>query len=182
MSFGKMIRQRLVGEIPRCVKAYHLSKLVVSKVRSSAAILLDHVDGIVLFSSDKKVGGICAGGIVAFVENGKTIWNWAVRKFPGNSVSKIVNGFSVNLLHKENAVTKGMGFSKPTPAPTGLHDLGKKSFFHRDRAGLVIAGLASASSYLRTIAAGLFNLFPAIRTPFNYYPAHVDTISNMEVS
>jgi len=74
------------------------------------SIFRNHIRDIVGSGSEKKMSGVYARPIIAFVKRAKTFWNRAIENFPRNSMRKIDP-----TIKSEPSVSVGLLQSNPRP-------------------------------------------------------------------
>ena len=174
------IRKFLISAFVAIIHPSHFTNGSFRDRGFSTTSLLDHIMGIFFFRANKKVRRISAWWVVATVQDAKIGRYTSVCEFPREPVRKFEDGVPVNLFYKEYPISEMMFFPGPIPTASGFNNLFKKPICKWACSRFVVAGLATASSYIGSVATGFLDFFFAIHAPLNSYPAHVDIITNME--
>lgn len=100
------------------------SMMVKRSCRPILSILFSFINHIVFWSSKKQMTWPNARGVVAFVTNKKTIWNWSFMNLPRKSVRH-----AASAIYRQAAISSGKRSFGPNPAGFCLFDSKPKSFY-----------------------------------------------------
>lgn len=100
------------------------------------ATLCRHVFVVVGLGAKKQMVRIGTRRVVALVQDLKALWDWAVVKLPGKSMSR--DNLPLRDIRVESAVSVVVGLSSPQPATVSLSNFLPESFcargfFHKEQ-------------------------------------------------
>ena len=119
------VNDLLIGEL--CVR------MILAPLVAFLGYFIRHVVGS---RTQEMMRGIAAWWMVAAVTNNKSVWDWSIRQFVGDAMSRKGSTTAANM---DSTVTTWVGASFPIPTIVGAGniDIRPKSISNRTKAGIV---------------------------------------------
>lgn len=114
---------------------------------------IDHILNVLFLAAKKKMVGVYASSVIAFVKNIHTFWDRAIGHLPRESMGRGRNGFVLGVSPKV-AVSTSPFYALPEPTGVGFINFAKKTFnelfvMHNTQEGIMACAEGQALIFIK---------------------------------